>query len=94
MLTEKESEGKGLILFIEGDCSIYEVKELKLKLGEYLDSSKGAEVDLSKVTKIDSAGFQLLAAFKQELEKSGRNINYINPSSVVKDLFGLYGLEI
>lgn len=90
-LTEKKKD-KGKVSFtIEGDISIYSVKDLKDELSKHFENNKNMEIDLSAVDKLDTAGFQLLLMARKELESKDKKLSIINPSSETERIFKLYG---
>lgn len=62
---------------------------LKLEVG-----SKDLQLDLSGVSRFDTAGFQLVIALGKELEKNGRRLSVTASSPEVDGLFSLYGEQI
>lgn len=63
--------------------------ELKESFGKNLDLN----IDLSKVKKIDSSGFQLLLLAIKEAQEKKMKIKFIKPSKEVVRIFSLYGEE-
>jgi anti-anti-sigma factor len=55
-------------LFIEGEMTIYTVREIKHQLMQ-VPNSQDTAIDLSGVTEIDTAGLQLLVLVKREARK-------------------------
>ncbi|MCG6168002.1 STAS domain-containing protein [Leptospira sp. FAT2] len=94
--TEEEFEGStsvGLRLNLEGELTIYEASELKGKLDAVRkDSYSFLEIDLSKVTKMDTACLQILLVLKKEAKTNETNVRLVNHSHSVLRLIDLYGL--
>lgn len=90
MHVKNESSGRVLISF-DGEMSIYNVRQIKDSLVESIRKNSGIELDLSKVNKIDTAGYQIIMAAKKEAAGKGKSIRVINPASEVKNIFKLYG---
>ena len=89
----KESRTKnGTVTFtLSGDFIINTVKALKEKVeGDKKDYHK-AVFDLSGVSKMDTAGYQLLLYFKREMEKSNMNFVISEKSPEIDRIFSLYG---
>ena len=93
-LTEKKKDKSKISFAIEGDISIYSVKELKDELSKYFDNNKNMEFDLSAVDKLDTAGFQLLLMASKELESKDKKLTIINPSSETERIFKLFGEDL
>lgn len=50
-------------------------------------------LDLSGVTDFDSSGVQLLLALRASLVERGQSLRLLDPSPVVREALGVYGLE-
>jgi anti-anti-sigma factor len=79
-------------LRIEGELTIYQVADLKPSLLAELDQYSALEIDLSAVTEIDTAGFQLLMAAKKSAESRGKKLILSRHSVPVLDVFELLDL--
>jgi anti-sigma B factor antagonist len=90
-ITENKKDKGFVSIALEGDMIINSVKDLKGQLLKYFKSLKNMEVDLSSVKKIDSAGFQLLAMLKKELEGKEKTFAIVNPSAEIRRIYELYG---
>ena len=90
-LVEKKKDKSNIIIAVEGEMTIYSARELLTGLYKYLDKIKNTELDLSKVTKIDTSGFQLLSMARKEVEGKDKTFKIVNPSSDVTRIFKLYG---
>jgi anti-anti-sigma factor len=90
-LIEKKKDKVNVLIAIEGEITIYSVKELLSGLFNYIDKTKNTKLDLSKVTKIDTSGFQLLSMARKEVEGKDKTFKIVNPSSDVTRIFKLYG---
>ena len=89
--TVNENDNEKVTLAIEGDLNIYSVNELKNGILEFQERFDELELDLSEVTRMDSAGFQLLSVFKREAANQNKLFNIINPTDEVTGIFNLYG---
>jgi anti-anti-sigma factor len=88
---EKKKNKDKVSVAIEGDINIYSVKELKERFSEFFDNVKNIELDLSAVDVVDTAGFQLLATIRKELNNKDRILTIVNPSNEIARIFNLYG---
>ncbi len=88
-LTARTSKGKCRAK-IDGDMSIYTAAGMKDTLLQKLAKCQVMELDLSQVTELDTAGFQLLVLLKREAERNETPLLIKNHSSAVQDVFGLY----
>lgn len=60
-----------------------------------LDTNHRLEFDLSEVSEIDIAGFQMVLILEKEASILGKEISFVRPSSAVRELFSLLGrLEV
>ncbi len=77
-------------LVLEGDLTIYNAAEQKLRLLKFLDGGQERlEIDLGKVTEIDTAGLQLLILLKREAASAGKNLSFAMHSRAVIDVLEL-----
>lgn len=77
---------------IEGEMNIYSAPELKRRLLEQLGSADEVEINLSHVSEMDSAGFQVLCLAKREAATSGKTLNFTSHSPAVAEVIGLYSM--
>ncbi len=71
-------------LVIQEDLTIYHALELKQKLLEALAAEQALELDLSRVTEIDTAGLQLLILAKREAGVLGKALAIVAHSPSVR----------
>lgn len=88
-VTKEDSNITSII--VEGDMTIYSVAEVKNSIVENLDNCSTLNINLSMITKIDTAGFQLLLLAKRESEKRNISLSFIEPNQEVEHIFKLYG---
>ncbi|RHX86707.1 STAS domain-containing protein [Leptospira stimsonii] len=89
----ENAQVNGLRIVIEGELTIYDALELKGSFDEILKNKNSIlEIDLSKITKIDTSCLQILLALKMEARKKEFTIRLINHSHAVLKLIDLYGL--
>jgi anti-sigma B factor antagonist len=79
-------------LSIEGEMTIYRAAELKQALLAPLEGQALLEVDLSKVTELDTAGVQLLLLAKQTAQAGNNELRLRHPSPAVLEVFELLNL--
>ena len=80
-------------LTINGDFTVYTVSELKDGLIETLNESVSLEIDMSNISKIDTAGYQLLLLLSREAGELNKDFSIVSPSSDAERLFRLYKYE-
>jgi len=74
------------VLRISGEFTIFRAAELKQTI---FDGPLAAEIDLSGVTEMDSAGLQLLMLAKKTARDQGRELRLVGHSEAVIDVFEL-----
>ncbi|HTQ99621.1 MAG TPA: STAS domain-containing protein [Candidatus Acidoferrum sp.] len=77
----------------EGELSIYTAAEHKPHLLRVLDEADIAELDLSKVSLLDTAGLQLLVMAKKEALLRGKPLSVIGHSPAVIEVIDLANLS-
>ena len=77
-------------LKLEGEMSIYNAVETKERLMTALQQHQETEIDLAKVTEMDSAGFQLLLLAKREAAAQDKTLRLVNHSDATLDIINLY----
>jgi len=75
---------------IDGDMTIYTACELRDKLLKKLANCQSMTLDLSQVAEFDTAGFQVLAALRQEAGNNDKQLILKSHSPAVRDVFELY----
>ena len=78
-------------MLLDGDLTIYTVNEIKNDLAATMESSSKIDIDLSGISHIDTAGFQLLIAAKKTAEKKQLPVEIIKYSTEARNIFNLYG---
>ena len=58
---------------VTGEMTIYYAAEMKGELLPCIDRGAEVEIDLSEVSEMDTAGFQLLLLAKREAAKAGKS---------------------
>ena len=80
---------------LAADCTIAQAGSLKSQLAKVVGAPGAVTVDLSSVRRIDTAGFQVLAAFIRERRSAGRGVQCEGATesfSVTASLLGLGAL--
>jgi anti-sigma B factor antagonist len=77
---------------VEGELSIYRAHELKQMFIAAVHSAPALEVDLARVTEVDSAGVQLLMLLQNMARECGCALRFSGHSAAVKEVFGLLNL--
>ena len=75
---------------LEGEMTIYNAAEMKARLIEAIDNHKELEIDLARITEMDSAGFQLLLLAKREAGNQKKSLRLSNHSEACLELINLY----
>lgn len=78
------------VAFLDGELSIYTVRDVKDQLMGALNEDQDVNIDLSGIHRLDSAGFQILLSIKKEGLFRTKKIQLVNPGEEVKRIFGLY----
>lgn len=80
-------------LAIEGEFTIFAAQALKERLLAALDEGEELEVDLSRVSEMDSAGVQLMVAAKREATVRAKALRFTGHSPAVVDALDLCDLS-
>jgi anti-anti-sigma factor len=90
-----ENEGQATapyVVHIEGEMTIYRAAELKETLLAPIVESATVEVDLSRVTAVDSSGVQLLMLAKRTAHVKHGELRLVAHSPAVLDVMELLNL--
>jgi anti-anti-sigma factor len=80
-------------LQLDGEITIYTAMELKKTILDALEECEQAlHLDLSAVTELDTAGFQLLVLAKREAERRGKSLHIEAVSPATDELIRLYNM--
>jgi anti-anti-sigma factor len=91
----KTESDKSVDISLVGEFTIYSVSELKNNFNKLFQEDQfhlTLNLDLSKVTRIDTAAIQLLIALKLEFLRNHLSFNILNHSEAVIEAIDLYGL--
>jgi anti-sigma B factor antagonist len=78
---------------LEGEVTIYNSTSIKSVITEALKKNKEIEIDLAKVSEIDSAGLQLLLLAKREADRNNMTLRLIKHSKAVVEILNLYQMD-
>lgn len=90
--TQTTTDG-ALRLILDGPMTIYRVGEIKAQLVNALATSSILEIDLSHVSEMDTAGFQLLVMAKRESQRVGHTLRIVAHSQPVRDVIDFYNMD-
>jgi len=93
MIEVKKKRGGVCHITIEGDMTIYTAAEMKQELLSATDKCKRIEMDLSGISELDSAGFQLLLQLKRMGKSDDIEVLLESHSPAVLDVLNLYGMD-
>lgn len=92
-ISSKQSKEK-IFLSLEGEITIREVSGLKEALLKHLAKEKNIEINLERVSKIDTAGLQLLCATNKTAVQKGKPLSLKKCSAAFKEVANLVGLTV
>lgn len=93
MNIEIHQDGTGRRMVIDGEMTIYTAAEFKQRLLEHLAGARSLELDLSKVSEMDSAGFQVLMMARNEAQRTDVELRISHHSEVVFEVLELLGMQ-
>ena len=91
MSMDVEHQGTSTRVTLGGELTIYNVAQIKAALSELMREAKEAEVDLSGIGDIDSAGLQLMLIVKRHADCAVRFVNHSPEVLRLIDLANLGG---
>lgn len=74
---------------VAGEMTIYHATEMKGELLPCFDNCSELEIDLSEVSEIDTAGFQLLLLAKRAATSTGKSLHLVAHSPAILELLEL-----
>lgn len=77
---------------LSGEIGIYNINELKQGLLDAFCESESMEVDLSKVSELDTSVVQVLLCARKDADRQGKQLQLKNHSNAVIQVFDLYNL--
>ncbi len=79
-------------LMLDGPMTIYNAAEIKNQLVHGLEAAPILQLDLSHVTEIDTAGFQLLIMAKREALRRKSEMRIVAHSPAVQDVIEFFNM--
>ncbi len=92
MSGNEKMDGNAVQFTIAGEMTIFRAAELKAAMLAEIAQAQEIEIDLSRVTEIDSAGVQLMVAAKLEAILRGKELRFSGHSKPVTDMLDLCDL--
>jgi anti-sigma B factor antagonist len=92
MTISEQCNSAPLVVYIEGEMTIYRAAEIKQRLLTPIVESAIVEFNLSKVTELDSAGVQLLMLAKRTAQAKHGELRLVELSTAVLDVMELLNL--
>lgn len=86
----KKLPGNVFEMSLEGDLTIYNVRKMNDFIGKKIDESMSLFLDLGKMNRIDTAGYQLLAYWKFAADEKGKEFGVTGAGPDVEALLDLY----
>ena len=77
---------------VTGEMTIYHAAEMKGELLPHLDGCNEMEINLSGVSEIDTAGFQLLLLVKREANRANKLLRFVAHSQATLEVLELLGI--
>ena len=90
MATRKKKSGAQIV--IAEDMTIYNAEAQKQRLLDALLATERLEIDLSAVSEIDTAGFQLLVLIKREARRLDKEALIVAHSEAVREVLDFYNM--
>ena len=79
-------------LILDGAMTIYNAADIKHRLIDALAAAPTLELDLSHVTEVDTAGFQLLVMIKRESLRTQRTLRIVAHSPAVQEVIDFFNM--
>lgn len=90
--SDNDSAGNAYRFSIGDDMTIYNAAPQKTQLVEALTQCQELEIDLSLVSEIDTAGFQLLLMIKREAAQQGKAVRIVAHSTPVREVLDFFSM--
>lgn len=94
MEIEIKKKSSSLTMKPVGELSIYSAEEFKKRFMKERPKHKKIEIDLSSISRLDTAGFQVLLMARCEAQRAGGVVQFVDPSDEVLRLFAVYQEKI
>ncbi|MBF0317921.1 MAG: STAS domain-containing protein [Nitrospirae bacterium] len=93
MLVNIERDKTTHRLTVDGEMTVVNAVELRKVFADSLEGCSEVEIDLSKVSEFDSAGFQLLLALKLATQKRSKGFRVTAHSPSTTQVLSLYNMK-
>ena len=80
------------VMNLAGEMNIYCANQIKPALVNAMDKCAELEINLARVTEMDTAGIQLLMLAKREMAGQGKSLRLTQHSPAVLEVMELYDL--
>ena len=90
--TEKKSDS--ITMKIDGELTIYSVSDFRKSFINDTAHSREITINLSHISRFDTAGFQSLLLARRSAESGGKSIRFTDPSQAVQRFFAAYNETI
>lgn len=77
---------------VAGGMTICHAAQMKEELRLSLDGCTDVEIDLSEVSEMDTAGFQLLLLAKREAANAGKQLRLVAHSPATREVLDLFNM--
>lgn len=77
----------GSVLKPEGELTIFEAAEARVRFRDELDAGGGLQLDLSGIAELDTAGVQVLLWLKREAKARGAAVPFAHHSPAVLEVY-------
>jgi anti-anti-sigma factor len=90
----KQTTTEGALhLILDGPMTIYNAAEIKAQLLNGVRTASILELDLSHVSEMDTAGFQLLVMAKRESQRHDHTLRIVAHSPTVREVIDFYNMD-
>ncbi|MFT5716562.1 MAG: anti-sigma B factor antagonist [Oleiphilaceae bacterium] len=89
----RDSDDGRCRVVIDEDLTIYTISALKQEISPALDTYRHIEIDLAGIEEVDSAGIQLLLAFRMDVMRQEKSLTLISLSTSLINMLERYGLS-
>ena len=89
---KEENTGSKLIVHIDGEVDLENSDALREKISEIIENNPNIELDLTKVTYIDSSGVAVLIESNQKAQEANKELT-LNLSEAVLSVLKMAKLE-
>ena len=92
-MSTQQQDVASFLVTLDERVDISRAEEIFGRFEEALQRAENVDIDASAVERIDTTGFQILAAFRQAMDKNGRHTRFIRTSEALKANANLLGLN-